>query len=175
MNEVLINLNNKVGPLLREVEHDLNKWSFGEANPLPAPGNIYHTPILAHLGNATIVNRDVEAFNLLPPEAGMIKDRQLSKDELGDIIVIRRVIGYFYASRISSGDLNSNCLKPIIKEMVNTLITVRGFTPDKLNVGIYGTFERPGSTNDYFRDLEHSAGYELRLYSATTLAEKLND
>lgn len=166
-------LNEICAPLIEEIEKDLNKWSFGEQRPPMSPGNFIDVPTISSLGNSTIVQRNVDVFNLQPISNNTTITLTMYKsyDDLGNVIVIRRVLGYVKAREIIESK-NSTDLKPILKEMIETLKRDRGFAPDKLNMGIYGTFKRPGSNNEYFREGENFAGFELRLYSATTLAEK---
>lgn len=167
-------LNQLFGPILEEIEKDLNKWSFGKINPEKMPGDVYFVPKLVSLGNSTVAKRTQDAFNLQPPWAGMIKDIQVKQEELGDIIVIRRIYGYSVVLRALDNDKDPKAILPLVKEMIECLKRDRGFSSDKLNMGIYGTFKRPGSnSSDYFRESENSTDYELRLYSQTTLAEDL--
>lgn len=165
-------LNELVGPILEEVEKELNKWSFGQPVPEHTPAG-YHIPTIVLLGNSTIVSQATDAFNLEPPCVGIIKDKPIkSREELGNVIVIRRIYSYSAACRLLESK-DPKAVLPLIKEMVETLKRDRGFTPEKLNMGIYGTFKRPGTSSEYFREGENYAGFELRIYSATTLAENL--
>jgi hypothetical protein len=167
-------LNKLFGPTLEEIEKDLNKWSFGKMNPDKMPGDIYFVPTIVSLGNSTIAKRTQDAFNLESPWAGNVKNLVKKQEELGDIIVIRRIYGYSGTLRALDENKDPKAILPLAKEMIECLKRDRGFNPDKLNVGIYGTFKRPGSSSpEYFRESENYAGFELRLYSQTTLAEKI--
>ena len=162
-------LNKLCKEVIWEVEKDLNKWSFNISREQTPIGYCY--PEITSLGNCTIAKTNVDAFTLEDPVAGLIKDKFVPN--LGDTIVIRRVYGYSAASRLLESQ-DPTRIKPFLKEMVLTLIKERGFTPEKLNAGIYGTFQRPGSGKaEFFREMSTHAGFELRLYSSTTLAENI--
>lgn len=159
-------------PIFQEIEKDLNKWSFGEATPEIEPGNIRSMPVVQSLGTCTKVSREVDAFNLESPCAGMVKRQHIELKDLGEVIVVRRIFGYYAATRALETKDNT-IIKPMLKEMVLVLLKERGFSPEKLNLGVYGLFKRPGANEEYFRESDNFAGFEVRLYSSTTLAETL--
>lgn len=166
-------LNELFGSVIEEVEKDLNKWSFGDVPQAEkAPGNIYHTPLIKLLAPVQKVSISLDAFNLDPPMAGGIKDNQFTIENIEDIVIVRRAVGYSYSIRaLESKD--KTLIKPLLKEMVLALVDAKGYTPEKLNKGIYGTFKRPGTVNEYFREMETAAAFEIRLFSNCQLAEKL--
>lgn len=163
-------LNKLFGPTIQKIEDDLNRWSFGKTIP-DHDSRGYSIPTIVSLGNSTIQLKDKDVFNLDPPWAGMIKDLYYKdKSMIGPIIIIRRVYGYTGTKRALELK-DPTLILPLIKEMIEALKRDRGFTPDKLNLGTYGTFKR--QTGGYFYESKENAGYELRLYSDCTLAEKL--
>ncbi len=159
--------------VLEKVEQELNKWSFGDSVPEPHLSLGYPVPVLSGLGNSTIADHSQDAFNLNAPVAGHIKvEYAKDKSQLGSIIIVRSIYGYVAALKALEKK-DPTLILLLAKEMVETLKKDRGFGPEKLNMGTYGKFLRPGGNKEYFRDSENYAGFELRLYSATTLSEKL--
>lgn len=60
------------------------------------PGNLYHQPVILGMENGiTFAASDQDAFNLLAPVAGSIKDAQVR----GNPVVLQSVLGYTAASR----------------------------------------------------------------------------
>lgn len=133
------------------------------------PGGIYHVPTITSLGNFTRAPNGVGAYNLDTPVCH-IKDISKTDDDR-NIILIRRIVGYSAISRMASDtsfNTVQNALGILTTEMILTLQNAVGFKHTVPNAGkFYGTFARPGPDEVYFRSMEHSAGYELRLYSDT--------
>jgi len=64
------------------------------------PGNLYHQPVVLGMEHGvTFAGSDEDAFNLLPPIAGQIKDAQVR----GNPLVMRSLLGYVAASRAALG------------------------------------------------------------------------
>jgi hypothetical protein len=64
------------------------------------PGNLFHQPVVLGMEHGiTFASSDDDAFNLLPPIAGQIKDAQVR----GNPVVLRSVLGYSAASRAAQG------------------------------------------------------------------------
>lgn len=64
------------------------------------PGNLYHQPVVLGMEHGvTFASSDDDAFNLMPPVAGVIKDAQIK----GNPIVMRSLLGYVSASRAALG------------------------------------------------------------------------
>jgi hypothetical protein len=64
------------------------------------PGNLYHQPVILGLEHGvTFAASDEDAFNLLAPVAGQIRDAQVR----GNPVVLRSVLGYAAASRAALG------------------------------------------------------------------------
>lgn len=148
------------------------------SNSIPFPskeiGDIYRIPTLTDLGNATVVMLENQEgpFKLDPPFDGMIKDKVHNNDPR-TIVVIRRLLGYSTALKIvENPKLASFYLKPLLKEAVLSLKSHVGFDPNHLNCGVYGTFKHP-DRDDYIRELEDYAAFEIRLFSKTMLIEEI--
>lgn len=76
----------------------LNKISFLSKDK--QPGNLYHQPvILGQEHGVTFASSDDDAFNLLAPVSGVIKDAQVK----GNPLVMRSLLGYVSASRAAQG------------------------------------------------------------------------
>jgi hypothetical protein len=76
----------------------LNKVGFMEKSK--QPGNNFHQPVILGMEHGvTFGSSDDDAFNLLPPVAGVIKDATVK----GNPLVMRSVLGYTAASRASQG------------------------------------------------------------------------
>lgn len=86
-------------------------------------GNLYHQPvILGQEHGVTFASATDDAFNLLAPIAGQIKDAQVQ----GNPVVLRSVLGYVAASRAATGGaafmdatkyLVANMLRSICKKL----------------------------------------------------------
>ena len=64
------------------------------------PGNLFHSPVILGLEHGiTFASSTDDAFNLMPPIAGQIKDAQVR----GSPAVLRSVLGYTAASRAAQG------------------------------------------------------------------------
>lgn len=76
----------------------LNMIKFGSKEKMP--GNLFHSPVILGLEHGiTFASSTDDAFNLMPPIAGQIKDAQVR----GSPAVLRSVLGYTAASRAAQG------------------------------------------------------------------------
>jgi hypothetical protein len=109
-----------------------------------------------------------DAFGLNPPIAGRwVEARQepgidIDEQPVGDRFILRTIIGYAMAAQSTQ---NSQIFYLRVANLINSMMIAA--------YKVYGsrilrlTFDRPvpdGLSQEYFRELEHSAGYELRLY-----------
>lgn len=160
-------LNGVVAQYFDTLEVELNK---NTTQLQIQPGGIYHVPTIVSLGNYTKLDPTAGATNLSSPMAGMIRDIPKTEDDQ-NIIVIRRMISYVTAARICANPSEhlEKQLRPFTTEMLMTLKHAIGFGPNVPNAGkVYATFLRPGITPGvYFKDVDDSAAFELRLYSNT--------
>lgn len=106
-----------------------------------------------------------DAFALNPPIAGAWKDLRsesginIELQPEGDRFILRGVIGYaMAASHINNPGHFTLKISTLINGMVGAAYKVYGPRVQKL------TFGRPPHNDTYFRELENSAGYEIRLY-----------
>jgi hypothetical protein len=97
----------------------LNKISFAKKED--RLGNLYHQPvILGHEHGVTFAAAGEDAFNLLAPVSGTIKDAQVR----GTQMVLRSVLGYASASRSAVG--GKEAFKQATKFLVSNML--RSFT-----------------------------------------------
>jgi hypothetical protein len=76
----------------------LNMIKFGSKEKMP--GNLFHSPVILGLEHGiTFASSTDDAFNLMPPIAGQIKDAQVR----GSPAVLRSVLGYTAAARAAQG------------------------------------------------------------------------
>lgn len=76
----------------------LNKIKFMSKDK--QPGNFYHQPVILGMEHGvTFASSDEDAFNLLPPIAGVIKDAQVK----GNPLLMRSVLGLVSAGRAAQG------------------------------------------------------------------------
>jgi hypothetical protein len=88
----------KLGELIPDGVKLLNKIKFMSKDKMP--GNLYHQPVILGMEHGvTFASSDDDAFNLMPPVAGVIKDAQIK----GNPIVMRSLLGYVAASRAALG------------------------------------------------------------------------
>lgn len=163
---ILIKLNKLITPMLKKIEKELNRncVDFPEISPV----NIYYIPTIVSLGNATI--RNSKRYKLDSPVAGMVKDISYNRDPR-KTVTIRRLIGYTAGLRIANHLQNISSLKLLLKEMILTLHREIGFTPDKINAGVYGKFVKFNGL--YVTEIESRAAFEIRLYSQTVCCENI--
>lgn len=84
------------------------------------PGNLFHQPvILGHEHGVTFAASDEDAFNLLPPIAGVIRDAQVR----GNPVLMRSVMGYNSASRAAQGGAKSfmDATKYLVANMLRSM------------------------------------------------------
>jgi hypothetical protein len=160
-------LNNLVSPFLKEIEKDLNKWSCVRKEETE---DTVKYPELSRQNIASISKLSSGVHPLNEFIAGLVIDKDKNKEDV-NVITVRCLFGYALASDIINGKTPPEYLKAIVKKLINDLVYARGFGPDKLNSGVYGTFEIQGSPGMYVLELENYAAYELRLYSNTVLCE----
>jgi hypothetical protein len=88
----------KLGELIPDGVKLLNTIKFMAKDK--QPGNLYHQPVILGMEHGvTFASSDEDAFNLLPPVAGVIKDAQVK----GNPVVMRSLLGYVSASRAALG------------------------------------------------------------------------
>jgi len=84
------------------------------------PGNLFHQPVVLGLEHGiTFAGSDEDAFNLLPPVAGQIKDAQVK----GNPKVLRSLLGYAAASRAAQGGAQSfmDATKFLVANMLRSM------------------------------------------------------
>lgn len=84
------------------------------------PGNLYHQPIVLGMEHGvTFASSDDDAFNLMPPVAGVIKDAQIK----GNPVVMRSLLGYVAASRAALGGQKAfmDATKFLVANMLRSL------------------------------------------------------
>lgn len=101
-----------------------------------------------------------DAFTLDPPQAALAILETKGSSAKGAII--RFVVSYLWASRVAAG----NDKRLFYYEM--SLIIADALAAMQLTLGDLSfrkvTFTRPGMPGVYFKELENSAGYELRCW-----------
>lgn len=112
-----------------------------------------------------------DAFLLNPPIAGMLKDARtypgLDVIPDGDRFLLRSVLGYAAGARaLSDSAMGTLIIANLINNMIMSAYKVYGPRIRRL------TFARPGSQHVYFRELEHNAAFEVRLYGELTPVEQ---
>lgn len=82
-------------------------------------GNLYHQPVILGMEHGiTFAASDEDAFSLLPPVAGTIKDAQVR----GNPLVMRSVLGYAAASRsIGSAQAFQDATKYLVANMLRSM------------------------------------------------------
>ncbi len=117
------------------------------------------------------------AFSLNAPIAGVLRDLlgspglALELQPTGDRFILRGVVGYALAVRIL-GDVGifTLSISSLINGMLGAAYKVYGPRIVKL------TFDRPGlAPEQYFIELENTAGYEVRLYGELAPAFETED
>ncbi len=96
----------------------LNMIKFGSKEKMP--GNLFHSPVILGLEHGiTFASSTDDAFNLMPPIAGQIKDAQVR----GSPAVLRSVLGYTAASRASQGSAQSfmDATKFLVANMLRSM------------------------------------------------------
>lgn len=96
----------------------MNKVKFNGKDK--QPGNLFHQPvILGQEHGITYADSDEDAFTLLPPVAGSIKDAQVR----GNPKVLRSVLGYAAASRAAGGGSKAfeDATKYLIANMLRSM------------------------------------------------------
>jgi hypothetical protein len=117
-----------------------------------------------HLGQGiTCYSRSDEAFSLNPPIAGItlaVSNHPGLFKPTGDGFVLRTILGYAAACRYLENQAAGNLgVANLINSMLIAVYKTYGTSIQNV------TFKRPGTESaDYFRELDNSAGLELRLY-----------
>lgn len=96
----------------------LNMIKFGSKEKMP--GNLFHSPVILGLEHGiTFASSTDDAFNLMPPIAGQIKDAQVR----GSPAVLRSVLGYTAASRAAQGNAQSfmDATKFLVANMLRSM------------------------------------------------------
>lgn len=96
----------------------LNKISFMSKER--QPGNLYHQPVILGMEHGvTFAGPDEDAFNLLPPVAGQIKDAQVR----GNPVIMRSLVGYTAISRAAQGGQKAfmDATKFVVANMLRSL------------------------------------------------------
>lgn len=108
----------KLNDLIPDGVKLLNKIKFMSKDK--QPGNLYHQPvILGHEHGVTFASSDDDAFNLLAPVSGVIKDAQIK----GNPLLMRSLLGYVTASRAAQGDKQAfmNATKFLVANMLRSM------------------------------------------------------
>lgn len=110
------------GDKLKELIPDgvkvLNMIKFMPKNK--QPGNLFHQPVVLGLEHGlTYASSDDDAFNLLPPVAGQIKDAQVK----GNPKVLRSLLGYTAAARAAQGGAQAfmDATKFLVSNMLRSM------------------------------------------------------
>lgn len=96
----------------------LNMIKFGSKEKMP--GNLFHSPVILGLEHGiTFASSTDDAFNLMPPIAGQIKDAQVR----GSPAVLRSVLGYTAAARAAQGNAQSfmDATKFLVANMLRSM------------------------------------------------------
>ena len=96
----------------------LNMIKFGSKEKMP--GNLFHSPVILGLEHGiTFASSTDDAFNLMPPIAGQIKDAQVR----GSPAVLRPVLGYTAAARAAQGNAQSfmDATKFLVANMLRSM------------------------------------------------------
>jgi hypothetical protein len=96
----------------------LNMIKFGAKEKMP--GNLFHSPVILGLEHGiTFASSTDDAFNLMPPIAGQIKDAQVR----GSPAVLRSVLGYTAAARAAQGNAQSfmDATKFLVANMLRSM------------------------------------------------------
>lgn len=118
-----------------------------------------------------------DAFALNPPIAGLTRDLTreqgiaVTQHPAGDRFILRTILGYATAARCVNDMAVCNLvISNLINSMMGAAYKVYGPRIQRL------TFDRPGDPNgqEYLRELEHTACYEIRLYGELTPMETVN-
>lgn len=161
-------VNDKFAPFFRRLEKKLNMYTvpYGELQP----GNIYNVPQIESVGGGVtwLPTNGEEAFSLNRPQAGIIRDRQISFEDKKRLI-IRRIWGYSSVVRAveeQNFEVACRALTLITTEMLMRLEKEVGYKYNELHAGEhYASFKMYGGL--YLMDSEDSAGFEIRLHSDT--------
>lgn len=166
-------LNEKFASFFRRLEKKYNMYSQGYGDLQPSmehEAGVYYVPQITNLDvSVTRPTRDENAFNLSPIMVGGIRDKEITDNDK-KIICLRSCIGYTAVARMflePDHDKACRLLKLITTQMIMRLEQEIGHKYNELHAGKYLTFKRPGEHESYFRDLEDSAAFELRLWSDT--------
>jgi hypothetical protein len=115
----------------------------------------------------TIFSNNEGAFDLASPNSGSMRFLQPTTVSNNGAIV-NKVVSYSWAARIANDSQGYSKfaydMALIVNNMLLTATNELGYLGglDPRTV----TFGRPGNMREYFRDMEHTAGFELRLYIA---------
>jgi len=96
----------------------LNMIKFGSKEKMP--GNLFHSPVILGLEHGiTFASSTDDAFNLMPPIAGQIKDAQVR----GSPAVLRSVLGYTAAARAAQGNAQAfmDATKFLVANMLRSM------------------------------------------------------
>lgn len=116
-------------------------------------------------GVDVVYNRIDEAFTLINPIAAHIvvyigEGRNPPPVDFAGVVGIKRILmSYSAMSRIETAVDMQRAVGPLINEGVKDFIDEFGY----IGSGYKITAERPGWHEDYFRELEDTAAFELRL------------
>lgn len=107
-----------------------------------------------------------EPFTLTDPVANRIAEYRsntinpVPEDFTGGVAVKRILLSYRMLSQINTAVDMQKIIGPLINESIKDFIDELGF----IVIGYKLTAERPGSRQEYFRELDNEAGMEFRLY-----------
>lgn len=117
--------------------------------------------------SCTMIPEQAEAFSLAPLVSGWCKSPEMGKLETHKVgnkgLILRAVIGYRLMTKV---DENFNDGVLILSNVINAMLCeAYQYKKDSSDHFKIVTFNRPGqNNNEFFRELEHQAGFELRLY-----------
>jgi len=147
------------------LQAELGRWSTNQVvaeNPIGF--NLISIDLTAPPISCTTIPKNQDACSLEPATAGHLINKFVNKDELEPAYLVRYKVGLACIQQL----IANQSLKPLIsilRLMLDTLKEKRGYGPEALTMGLYGTFKLPGLRNSYgFLDPE-TASLELRLYS----------
>lgn len=124
-----------------------------------------HTPVNYSLPDdgITLENHTVDAFELQAPIAGSIRMVRTDSPTDKDMGVVRVAMGFYSASKMEKDFSLGVYHLSLLKNMALS-VAAKYFDLDSCEIV---TFKLPG-TNNYFRELENTAGIELRLFISKT-------
>ncbi len=144
---------------------ELSKLNKNVVQQSRMPGNTYN--IVEYRNDAAgwqAIPNDEDAFNLNPPISGTVTSQVVP----AEAFISRKMFGYVWCTRLAQGTYEDfvAAMEPFVLSLLGGLQQIKGYGPETRTAGrCYISFDRPGTIMDYFREVEYSAGYELRVMS----------